>query len=106
MSLPKDITVGELLDYLKESLAKEEISRETGVLIEMYVLSKEDERLKPIEDELGYHIPDDIADDCFNFHIGTWSGSPNPKDDGSAWVALSCYMGQSSLKRIVKSKIE
>lgn len=57
------------------------------------------------EESLGYHVPDEIMDEVFHFGLGWWSGSPNPKDDGAAYVAISCYLKNRRLKEIAKEKV-
>jgi hypothetical protein len=92
MSYPKGETVGSLIKFLQDNLNSGNLKEDTPISIEIYSLNKADAILKEHEDELGYHIPDDICDECLDFRMGIWSSSPDGECDENDYVALSCYI--------------
>lgn len=106
MSYPKAVTVGSLLQFLTEELAKGNVDAQTRVFVEVYSLNSEEERLKDRQshmteaekkaEELDYHIPDDLPDDVVNFRVGVWQGLPDGQCRDSKGnqntVALSIYV--------------
>lgn len=105
MGYPEKKTVGELLDYLQDLLDQKVVQRDSPIFIEMYALSHEETFLKNHEEQLNYHVPDEIPDEAFSFRMGWWSGSPDPTQDGAAYVALSCYLTHDRLFYISQEKI-
>ena len=96
MGFPVNVTVGSLLSFLQEELKKGNVDLETRVFVEVYLLSGEEEILKPQEEKLGYHIPDDNMDEVLNFRMGVWQGHPEGMSRSKKHantVALSCYLG-------------
>ena len=120
MSYPKTVTVGSLLQFLAEELAKGNVDARTRVFVEVYSLTPEEEQLKarqteltdeaqkagktPAEieallesEKLDYHIPDDNMDDVVNFRMGVWQGFPDGQCRDSEGkfentMALSIYV--------------
>lgn len=112
MPLPEKATVGSLLSFLQKELEQGNVDADTPVFLEVYVLSREEEILKPKEDELGYHIPDESADEVLNFRMGVWKGFPEGKCREKDWentVALSCYLApernNSFFRKVVKESV-
>lgn len=106
MSFPKKQTVGDLMNFLQKQLDEGIITRGSSVFIEMYAMTEEDSALKERQEELEYHIPDDINDETFSFTTGVWSGPACPRKDGAAYVALSCYLTNRRLREIADDKLE
>lgn len=96
MGFPANVTVGSLLSFLQEELKKGNVDLETKVFVEVYLLSGEEEILKPQEEKLGYHIPDDNMDEVLNFRMGVWQSNregESRSEHAENTVALSCYLG-------------
>ena len=99
MGYPSKVTVGMLLDFLNEELKKGNIVRETNVVVEEYALTREETILKEREEELKYHVPDDMCDEVHTFRMGVWQCSPEGEHKsglGENYVALSTYLRADS----------
>lgn len=100
MSYPKKVSVGDLLDFINSELDKGNISRETKIFVEEYALTREETILKNHQDQLDYHIPDDLCDEMYSFRMGVWQVCKEGTSKDGEWenyIAFSTYVPADSL---------
>ena len=101
MSTSEQQTVGSLLGFLNEELKKGNIDHSTPISIEIYALYAHEVKLKEKQEELGYHVPDRLPDDCIGFSTGVWKGVPEGQSKGN-YIAFNTYPLRKTLSENIR----